>query len=125
MDLFNELLPNILQGKEPLELDDKDYVPYVVNHALMSHIDTILYANEMNMHYDLDKKLQYDYLFHSIRKYKRKFQPWLKNKEDVTVKMCAEYFGYSIHKMRQMINILSKSEIDAIVEKVKSKDGKK
>lgn len=125
MDLFKELLPNILQQKEPLELEEKDYVPYVINHALMSYIDTVLYANEMNMNYDLDKKLQYDFLFNSIRKYKRSFQPWLKAKENVELDACCEYFGYPPHKMKQMINILTPNQRKEIVEKVNSKVGRK
>jgi len=122
MDLFKELLPSLLQGREPILEDDKDYVPYIINKALSAHIDIILYANEMNLNYNLDKRLQHDYLFHSIRKRKRTFQPWLKRSKNDELNAVKEYFGYSMQKTKETINILTSEQVKEIVTKIKSKD---
>jgi len=48
MDLFKDIIPSILQTKKCVindEIDQKDYVPFVVNRALSYHMDCILYAN--------------------------------------------------------------------------------
>ena len=122
MDLFKELLPNLLEGKEPILEDEKEYVPYVINKALSAHLDIILYVQEMNMNYDLDRKLQYDYLFYSIRKKKRPFNKWLKPEVNEEIKACMEYFGYSPQKAQGIINILSKNQLKEIMDKLKSKE---
>ena len=84
-DLSKEIIPSILQTKKSVihdDIDVKDYVPFVGNRALSYHIDCVLYANQMNLHPDLEKDLQYQYLLNTIRSMKRKFQPWQKSSTD-------------------------------------------
>ena len=47
---------------------EKEYPPFVINKCMSGHLDTVLYANEMNMTHFLDKKLQYDFYLNSVRK---------------------------------------------------------
>ena len=44
------------------------YSPWRTNSVFSNYIDTIIYANQMNLNNVLDSKLQYDYLFFSILK---------------------------------------------------------
>ena len=37
----------------------KGYPPYIINRCLSGTIDTIMYANEMNMNHFLDNDVQY------------------------------------------------------------------
>lgn len=122
MDLFKELLPNILTSREPILEDEKNYNAFVINMALAQHLDTILYANEMNMNSHLDRQLQYNYLFASVRKYKRPFYPWLKKTTTEELNAVKEYYQYSNRKAQEALNILTKQEIKEIVAIVKSKD---
>ena len=49
--------------KENMMVDaqsEKDYVPYLINRGLSMFQDTVLYANEMNMHPDIPKKSQFE-----------------------------------------------------------------
>ena len=39
----------------------KDYPPYIVNRCLSGHLDTVMFANEMNKFPNLDKDLQYSF----------------------------------------------------------------
>jgi Bacteriophage clamp loader A subunit len=93
------------------------YDPYLINKALSFTKDTILYANEMNMNYELDVQLQYDYLYHSIRPGKRTYQ-WVKapkeEDEDSDFSVVQAYYGYNNEKTRQALAILDKMQLDKI-----------
>ena len=114
MDLFKDIIPSILQTKKCVindEIDQKDYVPFVVNRALSYHMDCILYANEMNLNPGLDKDMQYQYLLNSVRPLKRKFQPWQKSKTISDLECVKEYFGYSNNKAKDALRILSEDQL--------------
>lgn len=121
-DFFKEILPNILQEKTTNLEDEKDYVPFIVNKALSGYIDTVLYAQQMNMNANLDKRMQYDYLFYSVRKKKRMFQPWMKNVINPEVQAIQEYFHCSLSKAKETLNILTKEQVKEIVNKIESKE---
>jgi len=119
-DLFKEIIPSILQTKKSVINDDidlKDYTPFVVNRALSYHIDCVLYANEMNLHPDLEKDLQYQYLLNTIRPMKRKFQPWQKASDDKNIESVKQYFGYSNQKAKEALRILNEEQIAEIIRK--------
>ena len=46
---------------------DKKYPPFIVNKCVAPFPDTIHLVNEMNIHKDLDSKLQFDFLLNSLR----------------------------------------------------------
>lgn len=92
------------------------YAPFIINRALSFTKDTILYANEMNLNYDLDPKLQYDYLFNSIRPAKRSYK-WLKppkHSSESDIAAIREYYGYNTEKARQALVLLDKMQIEKI-----------
>ena len=116
-DLFKEIIPSILQTKKSVihdDIDVKDYVPFVVNRALSYHMDCVLYANEMNLHPELEKDLQYQYLLNTIRPMKRKFQPWQKSEADKNLDCVKTYFGYSNQKAKEALRILNDEQIAEI-----------
>jgi len=114
MDLFKEILPSIMQSKKCVLFDDinqNDYVPFVVNRALSYHLDCVLYANEMNLNPVADRDMQYQYLFNTIRPLKRKFQPWQKASKLSDLECVKEYFGYSNNKAKDALRILSEEQL--------------
>jgi hypothetical protein len=116
-DLFKEIIPSILQTKKSVIHDDidlKDYTPFVVNRALSYHMDCVLYANEMNLHPELEKDLQYQYLLNTIRSMKRKFQPWQKSETDKKIDCVKTCFGYSNQKAKEALRILNDDQIAEI-----------
>ena len=46
---------------------ERDYAPFVINKCLSGQLDSVLYANEMNKHHQLDKRMQYDFFINSLR----------------------------------------------------------
>ena len=68
-ELF-DILNDLSNKKEYLIKEDEgllsNYSPFVINRFLSQHIDSLLYANDMNFHHHLDKKMQYDFFFNSL-----------------------------------------------------------
>lgn len=121
VDLFKELIPSLLEKKEHVletEEDEKSYSAFMVNKALSVHIDCLHHVNNMNLNHHLDKKLQYDYYFYSIKKYKRKYQKWMKYNETNDIQPIKEFYGYSTTKAKLVLNILSKEQLKYISEKL-------
>lgn len=93
------------------------YVPFVVNRALSLFPDTIFHVNEMNMQAHIDKRLQYEYLYHSIRK-KKRFSKWPWKKVDISdLDLICQYYKYNRTKAREVLSILTKDQIDHIRKK--------
>jgi len=101
---LKDYLNSINQTKENL-LDsedsgwDKNYPPYVINKCMSQHIDTVMYANEMNLWGQLPNKLQYDFFINTVRPRKR-FSPWAKKEKMNDLEIVKQYYGYSNEKAR-------------------------
>jgi hypothetical protein len=110
-DLFKDIIPALTFSKKPVLDNEKDYVPFVVNRALSSHFDIIMATNMMNQWPNLDKKLQFDFLLHSIRARKRPFQPWVKRNTVDDLEVIKEYYGYSNEKAQEVLPLLSENQM--------------
>ena len=86
-------------------------------------MDTLAFANEMNLYSGLDKKLQYDFLINIVRPRKR-FSPWGKKQKIDDLDLVKQYYGYSNEKAKQALRILSPQQLDYIRTKL-NKGGKK
>jgi hypothetical protein len=95
----------------------KDYPAYIVNRCLSSHIDCILFANEMNMNSHLSNDMQYSFYLNSIRK-KKRFSPWLRKDKVNELELIKKYYGYSNEKAKQALKILSEEQIEEIRKKM-------
>ena len=69
---LKDWLNSINQTKKHLIDEDpsieKEYPPYIINRCFSGHLDTVMFANEMNKYNFLPKKLQYDFLINIVRK---------------------------------------------------------
>jgi hypothetical protein len=96
---------------------EKKYPSFIVNKCMSGHIDTVMFANEMNLNHQLPTKLQYDFLINTVRKRKR-FSPWLKKEKIQDLDAVKSYYGYSNEKAQQALKILSKEQITFIKQKL-------
>lgn len=116
MNVF-DIVNQINYGKEDIFNDpqtQKEYSPFVINKALSFGPDTILYANEMNLHYNLDKKLQYEFLKNSIPKRKR-FNKWIKKGTNPKhLDLVCSYYKYSKERGMEALSILSEDQIEQL-----------
>lgn len=107
----------ILQGKKNLivdELTEKEYIPFLVNRGLSYHMDCISYANEMNRRHHVDKKMQNDYLLHTVRSRKRSFAKWNKPEKNDDIECVKLYYGFSTKQVKEMLHLLSDEDIKYI-----------
>jgi len=105
---------NIIQEDPTVE---NKYPPYIVNKCMSGHLDSLMFANEMNMHYSLDKKLQYDFYINSLRKRKR-FSPWINKEKIQDIDSVKQYYGYSNEKAKQALKILTDEQLTFIKSKL-------
>jgi hypothetical protein len=119
LNSINTTKKNLMEGTD----EEKQYVPFVVNRSLSYFPDTVHLANVMNIHHNLDNRLQYDFFINIIRKRKR-FSKWVKPESEANVEVIKEYYGYSHEKARQALSLLSSDQIEFIKNKV-NKGGRK
>lgn len=122
VDLFKEILPSLMSKKDEYVLNtpeaEKAYVPFVVNKALSFHVDCILYANEMNCLPSTDKKMHYDYMYHSIKRRKRPFVPWDKKTKVENLEVIMQYYGCSSSEAEYYLTLLTNDQIDFMKRKL-------
>jgi hypothetical protein len=92
---------------------EASYVPWVINRGVSFSADTIFYANEMNLHHHLPKKMQFDYYLHSLRK-KKRYNKWSKRLENDDLDMVCEYFSFNRNKGLQALSVLTKDDLETI-----------
>ena len=113
LNSINQTKKNLLDEDPTLE---KEYPPYIVNRCFSGHLDAIMFANEMNIHNNIPKKMQYDFYLNSLRKRKR-FSPWLRQDKIKDLDYVKRHYGYSNEKAKQALRILTKEQLTFIKSK--------
>ena len=115
-----EYVNAINNTKKDIMIDDiaeRGYNSFMVNRSLSYFQDTVLYANEMNIHHNIDNRLQFDFLINMVRKRKR-FSKWEKVASESDVEVVKEYYGYNNEKAYQALSLLTSKHIDELKKKV-------
>jgi hypothetical protein len=114
LNAINDTKKNLFEDPQAV----KDYKPFIVNRGLSYFHDTVLYANEMNKHPELDKDQQFSFFLNIISR-KKRFSKW--SKKDATtdsIELVKEYFGYSSEKAKDALSLLSEEHLIMIKEKL-------
>ena len=111
---INETKTNLIDNDSTLE---SKYLPYIVNRCMSGQIDSLMFANEMNISNHLDNKLQYDLLLYTLRK-KKRFSPWMRKDELSNLSIVKEYYGYSDEKARQVLPLLTEDQLNIITRRL-------
>ena len=111
---INEKTGNLMEVSPETE---RDYTPFVVNRGMSFSSDTILYANEMNCLPFAERRMQYDYLYASVRRRKR-FDKWLKpeggNEELVHAVM--QRYGINRRRAEEYILLMGTETREAVLK---------
>lgn len=121
-----DIVKQITFEKKDIIIDresEKAYNPFMINRSLSYFNDTVLFANEMNRYWQVDARLQFQFLLNIVRKRKR-FSKWVKPETDSDIDAVREYYGYSNAKAIQILPLLSSDQVAIIKNKVK-KGGRK
>jgi len=115
---LKDWLNSINQNKRNIYEEDPDakYPAYIVNRCMSGHLDTVLFANEMNLNHHLPLDMQYSFFLNSVRKRKR-FSPWLRKDEIKDLDLVKRYYGYNNEKAKQALRILTKQQLNFIKSK--------
>ena len=114
---LKDWLNSINFTKEDLSENIKEYPSYIINKCLSGQIDSVLFANEMNMHHQLDKDMQYSFYLNTLRKRKR-FSPWLRKDKVKDLECVKQYYGYSNEKASQALKILTQEQLTFIKKRL-------
>ena len=116
---FKFFLKSINTTKENVLLEDSNgkieeaYNPFIINKSLSHFPDTIMQSNTMNQYFELDKKLQYDFLLNSIRK-KKRFSRWIKSNIEENVEIVKQYYKVGNEKAIEILSLLNDEQISTI-----------
>ena len=111
LNSINHTKVNLLE-----ENPDAKYPAYIINRCMSGHLDTVMFANEMNLSHNLNSDMQYSFYLNSVRKRKR-FSPWLRKDEIKDLDLVKRYYGYSNEKAKQALRILTKQQLNFIKSK--------
>ena len=114
LNSINHTKVNLLE-----ENQDAKYPAYIINRCMSGHLDTVLFANEMNMNHHLPLDMQYSFFLNSVRKRKR-FSPWLRKDEIKDLDLVKRYYGYSNEKAKQALRILTNEQLNFIKSKLET-----
>jgi hypothetical protein len=100
-----------INSKKRLSDEDVEryYDPFLVNRALSQFADTAMYAQCMNERPQLSNKMQYDFLFNTIRKGNR-YGKWAKD-VNVDVQMIIDIYQVSKSKAVAIMDRLTQDDI--------------
>lgn len=108
---------DIMTGTENDDLAEKGYNPFITNKALSYHVDSILFANDMNLHPSLDNRLQFDYFLHSLPK-KKRFSKWAKKTENEDIDLICEYYSCNYTRATEILKIINNKQLDLLKQKL-------
>ena len=116
-----EFINQINYGKKNLmdetpELE-KEYKPFIVNRGLSFNHDTALFANEMNIHNNVDFKLQFDFFLNIIRP-KKRFGKWIKRENNEILDLIKGYYNCNYEKAREYATLLNDSQLNIIKQRI-------
>ena len=104
-------------NEKKYEYDLAGYNPFLTNRCFAMHMDTILYAEEMNQAHNIGPSLQYDFYYYAVRQGRRfGFPP--KVEDDHRLKIVMDYYQYSRQKAVEAMRVLSDADIMEISRKM-------
>ena len=114
LNTINSSKKNLIDEDSLLE---SKYPAFIVNKCMAGHLDAIMFANEMNLNPNLDKKLQYDFYLNTLRS-KKRFSPWVRKDELKNLELVKSYYGYSTEKAKQALPLLTDKQLTFISKKL-------
>ena len=102
-------------NQKTTQYDLSGYNPFLTNRAFAYHLDTVLFAEQMNQHHNLGPELQYDFYYYAVRKGNRFGFP-KKQDDDPNLQLVMDYFQFSKQKSMEVLRILTPEDINDIIK---------
>lgn len=111
-------LKSINKSKQNVVNDDEvsydDYIPFIINKCLSYYPDTLLLAEEMNMHSEIPKEYQYKFLLNMVRPAFRQFKSWVSPEKNEKLQHIMEYYKYNRDKASMICDLFTDEQIEFI-----------
>ena len=104
---------NLIADDEQPDVIEKSYVPFIVNKGFANFEDSILHANEMNIHHQLPKSAQFYYYLGALRP-RNRFSKWHKLSKDVDLDLIQKYYQCNRQVAKQYLKVLPPEELKHI-----------
>lgn len=115
-----DIAKNINEKQGLLENDEiaSSYNGWMINKVMSMTSDTVLFANEMNMNYHLDKDMQYVFFYQGLNK-KKRYGKWqkkdkLNGKDSEVSEYLKTKYCYSEKRASEILDLLSKKDIELL-----------
>lgn len=111
----------IAETKKDLEIT-KAYNTFMINRSLSFFMDTIFYANEMNIWWrNVDNQMHFDYLRNSIRAKRRRSGKWPKPNKDENLEAVMKFYGYGRREAFDALSVMDLEHIEMIKQQLEQK----
>jgi hypothetical protein len=96
------------------------YNRWLTNKSFSYFIDGVFYANAMNIKWELDPLMQYDFYMHSLTK-KNRFTSHVKQNYSDDVKIVSSYYNINNRKAEDIIRVMTPNKLQEFMEDIKKK----
>lgn len=117
---INDKTGNIMDVSPDTE---KLYNPFIINRAFSYRTDTLLHSNTMNGVPHLDKRLQYEYYYNSVKKGKR-YSKWLKREDNADEDLVMARYSVSRRRAKEYLALMKPEDL-ADIRRIMDTGGKK
>ena len=121
---LGDYLTSINKTKHNIMRDDNvdpqvitGYPAFMIRRMMSYHLDTVLYANELNKLYDLDNQMQYEYMLHAVPK-KNRYATTHKVQNPDAVALLKKFYNYSDAKALAVLSLHTGDDIARIKEQL-------
>jgi len=104
---INDKTGNIMEVSPDVE---KSYNSFIINKAFSYKADTLLHSNTMNGFPHLDRRLQYEYYYNSVKKGKR-YSKWLKPESNQDEDLIMARYTVSRRRAKEYLNLISPEDL--------------
>ena len=114
MESLSYTKKDLIRNSDDPAAAEKVYAPWVINLGFSQHVDTILYANDVNKMGNLPARKQHDYYLHSLKP-KKRWGKWAKSKDDEAVDAVQDHYRINRRLAREVVKTLKPDAVEAII----------
>jgi hypothetical protein len=92
-----------------------DFTPFMINRGMSQSVETIMYANELNKHWQLTKEQVHDFYFYLLSK-KKRFNKWAKQSGDdkENIDLVVKHYGVNRLRALEYLKLLTPEDLQTI-----------
>lgn len=99
-----------LLDQDPENIKDLKGSMFMINRAFSYYVDTILWANEINQHSNIEPLMFHDFYFYGLKS-KSRYSKWSKKINDEDVQLIMSHYNYSERLAIEALELLSSEDI--------------